>query len=294
MNTVGVVLAAGASRRLRPHSDGLPKTLVPIPSTGRSAGSGPDDSDGTDHLDGVQRADPPGVARPVTPLDVILGNFGRSGVTEVTIVVGYAAEQVRQRLPELERTHGVNLSLIRNDRAETWNNCYSLWCARSLFDRPVLLCNGDTVHHVAVERALLSTSVPAGVVLAVDTGKQLGDEEMKVTWSAEDGVRRIEKGLDPSTAYGEYIGLALLRPTVGESLAAALEATWNRDPSLYYEDGFAELIRRVGPRPTDDPTGGDPSGGPVVDVQPIGPEPWIEIDDHDDLARATDVLREIV
>lgn len=287
VKTVGVVLAAGASRRLRPHSDGLPKTLVPIPPVpdgGVSNERAPDPTAGRDLL-----SEPAADPRPITPLDVILGNFGRSGITDVSIVVGYAAEQVRRRAPELERAHGVDLRLIHNDRAETWNNCYSLWCARSLFDQPVLLCNGDTVHHMAVESALLNTTVTAPVVLAVDTEKQLGDEEMKVTWSAGSGVRRIEKGLDPAEAYGEYIGLARIRPEAAEPLGAALEATWRRDPSLYYEDGFAELIRRAS-----EGSAGDTAESPMVDVQPIGPEPWIEIDDHADLARASDVLRGIV
>lgn len=259
---IGVVLAAGTGRRLQPYTDSLPKALVPVP-TG--------DADGST----------------TTPLDVILGNFAESGLTDVAIVVGYAAEAVRQRKERLEERYSLRLELIHNDRATSWNNCYSLWCARSLFGQGVLLSNGDTVHPRTVERLLLpgaagdppaSAATPAGdtsLLLALDTVKRLGEEEMKVSWDEERGVRRITKLMEPREAYGEYIGVCRIDREVSEPLADALEATWRKDPGLYYEDGFQELVDRGG----------------RIDVAPIGDVPWIEIDDHADLARAAEVLR---
>ena len=51
---------------------------------------------------------------------------------------------------------------------------------------------------------------------------------------------------DPATAHGEYIGVTLIEPAGAAALADALEATWRRDPSLYYEDGFQEYADRGG------------------------------------------------
>ncbi len=256
---IGVVLAAGTGRRLRPHSDGLPKALVPLGTPpGGTARPGPDE--------------------PLTPLDVILANFAAVDVTDIAVVVGYAAEAVHRRRADLERRHAVTLDLVANDRAETWNNCYSLWCARERFTgTDVLLSNGDTVHPVSVEHALLGAE-GSPVLLAVDTTKDLGDEEMKVECADGRSITRITKLMAPSQAYGEYIGVARLDACVGEALTDALEATWQRDPGLYYEDGFQELVDR---------------GEFTVDVQPIGTVPWVEIDDTDDLARASGVLDEI-
>ena len=67
----GLVLAAGAGRRLRPHTDGLPKTLVAL-------------EDGS------------------TVLDRILANFAAVGLTRASIVVGYCAEAIDTRLAELQ------------------------------------------------------------------------------------------------------------------------------------------------------------------------------------------------
>ncbi|HXV58811.1 MAG TPA: phosphocholine cytidylyltransferase family protein [Gaiellaceae bacterium] len=234
----GLVLAAGPGRRLQPLTDELPKTLLPV-------------SDGR------------------TILDVALANLRAAGVEEAVVVTGFAAERVEERAPELERRHGVRLELVFNERAEEWNNAYSLWLAREAFEHGVLLLNGDTVHPPSVEERLLAARGPA-VLLAVDREKRLGDEEMKIVLAENGRLRRINKAIDPASAAGEYIGVALIEPEAAGPLADALEATWRRDPSLYYEDGFQELADR----------GGD------IQVAPIGAVDWVEVDDHADLARA--------
>lgn len=236
---IGLVLAAGAGRRLRPYTDTLPKALVPV------------DGD-------------------TTVLDLTLGNFAEIGLTEAAIVVGYRKEAVYERKAALEAKYGLTLTLVDNDKAEEWNNAYSLWCARDVIRRGVILANGDTVHPVSVERTLLAARGEGRkIILALDAVKQLADEEMKVITEADKGVRRITKLMDPATASGEYIGVTLIEPEAADELADALKTTFERDPDLYYEDGYQELVNR----------------GFTIDVAPIGDVPWVEIDNHDDLAK---------
>ncbi|GAB3854688.1 phosphocholine cytidylyltransferase family protein [Micromonospora andamanensis] len=235
------MLAAGAGRRLRPYTDTLPKALVPV--------------------DGE-----------ITILDIALRNLAEVGLTEVVVVVGYAADAVRERQADLERRYGVTLTLVANDKAEEWNNAYSLWLARDWFSRGVLLVNGDTVHPVSIEKTLLAERGP-GVLLAIDTLKPLAEEEMKTTFDAAGQLTRITKLMDPGEAYGEYIGATLIEPQVAEALADALEATWRRDPNLYYEDGYQEFADRGG----------------EVRAAPIGDVAWVEVDNHADLTRAREI-----
>jgi choline kinase len=243
---IGMVLAAGAGRRLRPDTDALPKTLLPV--------------DGT-----------------TTILDIALRNLAAVGLTDVAVIVGHAAGVVADRAAGLERDHGVRLDLIHNDRAQDWNNAYSLWLAREYLGRGALLVNGDTVHPVSVEQTLLAAQqeeLPrAGLILAIDTLKPLADEEMKVILDGRGLLRQISKQLDPATAHGEYIGATLIRPAAAIPLADALEATWRRDPGLYYEDGYQELARR----------------GVSIAAVPIGDVPWVEVDNHEDLRRAREI-----
>ena len=66
-----------------------------------------------------------------TILDVALANLLSVGLTEVVLVAGFAAERLSERAADLERRHGVQLELVFNDRAEDWNNAYSLWLAHA-------------------------------------------------------------------------------------------------------------------------------------------------------------------
>ncbi len=246
---IGLVLAAGAGRRLRPYTDTLPKALVPV--------------------DGER-----------TVLDLTLGNFAEVGLREAAIVVGYRKEAVEERKDALERKYGVRLTLVENDKAEEWNNAYSLWCARELFTEGLLLANGDTVHPASVQRTMLEANArltaegrAPGVLLALDTVKKLADEEMKVVVHPSAGMRRITKLMDPAEATGEYIGVTVINPAAAADLADALRATYERDPQLYYEDGYQEMVDR----------------GLRIDVQPIGEVSWVEVDNHDDLAKAREI-----
>lgn len=208
-----------------------------------------------------------------TILDIALRNLAAVGLREVVVIVGYQAQAVHDRKADLESRHGVTLTLVHNDKAEEWNNAYSLWCARDHFAKGALLVNGDTVHPVSVERTLLSAEEDGSdILLAVDDVKPLADEEMKVT--LQDGrLKRITKLMDPAEAYGEYIGATLIRPGAAERLADALRATFERDPQLYYEDGYQEMVAR----------------GEKITVAPIGKVEWVEVDNHDDLAKAREI-----
>lgn len=208
----------------------------------------------------------------LTILDQALANLKTVGLDDVVVVTGYCADAVRERVPALEERHGVNLELVYNDKALEWNNAYSLWLARGFFAEGVLLCNGDTVHPASVERTVLAAP-PAGIVLAMDDVKSLADEEMKIVLDDAGTMRRINKAIDPAEAAGEYIGVTRIEPSAADGLATSLEAVWRRDTTLYYEDGYQEYVDRGG----------------VVEVAPIGEVSWVEVDNHEDLARAREI-----
>lgn len=239
---IGLILAAGAGRRLRPYTDTLPKALVPLDET-RSV------------------------------MDLTLANFAAAGLTDVAIVVGYAADQVHDRKAHFEQSYGVSIELVHNDKAEEWNNAYSLWCAREVLSQGAVLANGDTIHPLSVEHLLLAAD-DQHITLALDEVKSLGDEEMKVQLGGNGGVSLITKLMEPASAAGEYIGVSRIPAAMAEELADALRATFERDPNLYYEDGFQELVRR----------------GTHIATVSIGAVPWIEVDTLEDLERAREIV----
>jgi len=250
---IGLVLAAGAGRRLRPHTDSLPKALVPVGAPGA-----------------------PDSERSI--LEVTLSHYAEVGLTEAAIIVGYRGDAIRERRSAFEKRFGLKLHMVGNDKAEEWNNAYSLWCARDYLAEGVLLANGDTLHPVSVQQTMLAARGEGkGIVLALDTAKPLADEEMKVTLGDDGAMRRITKLMDPSDASGEYIGVTLIEGHAAPALIDSLQATFERDPQLYYEDGYQEYVNRGG----------------RVDVQPISaPDtrvPWTEIDTTEDLMVAREI-----
>jgi choline kinase len=238
---IGIVLVAGAGRRLLPLTEDLPKTLL-------------------------------SVADDVTILDIGLHNLAAAGVEDVVLVTGASSHQVDARLDALQARHGVRLRTVFNDKALVWNNAYSLWLAREFFAEGVLLCNGDTVHPESVEHTILAAPA-AEITLAMDDVKPLAEEEMKIILDDAGHMKRINKAIDPATAAGEYIGVTRIASSAADGLAAALEETWRRDNGLYYEDGYQTYV----------------DNGGTVTVAPIGEVSWVEVDNHDDLAKAREI-----
>jgi choline kinase len=236
----GVILAAGYGSRLRPYTDELPKTLIPVNGC-------------------------------TTILDVILDNLVAAGVKQVAIVVGYAAAAVEARRADLAARTGLELELVPNDRLDR-NNSYSLWLARDQFADGALVVNGDTLHPPVVEEYLLAARGP-DLLLALDGHRPLTDEAMKVALGNDGRVTRISKQLATGCAAGEYLGACLIEAAVASDLTAALEQVWRSTPDGYYEDAFQLLA----------------DAGAELRTAALPQLPWVEVDDHRDLALAREL-----
>ena len=241
---IGIVLAAGGGTRLRPLTDALPKTLLEV--------------DGDKSI-----------------LELAVANLAEVGLTDIAVVTGHAAEALDAKAPELEQRYGVSLDLIFNDKYDVWNNAYSLWLAREAFKDSAILVNGDTVHPVTVEQRLLEARGAAPIMLAMDDVKHLAEEEMKIILDDDGRMVRINKAIDPPTANGEYIGVTLIEPEAADRLSDALQAVFESDTTLYYEDGYQQYA----------------DWGETIRTAPIGKVDWVEVDNHEDLARARAICR---
>jgi choline kinase len=240
----GVILAAGQGQRLRPDTDDLPKTLLPVTAS-------------------------------ETILDTIVRGLAAVGVKDLAITVGHAAEKIRAHAPALEARYGVSVTIVDNDKPH-WNNAYSLWTAREHYAEGAILVNGDTVHPNEIELNLLAAAEhDPRLLLALDDHKQLTDEAMKVR-VGEDGVELIHKQQSIAEAAGEYIGVSLIPAGLADDLTKALEATFTRDSTLYYEDAY-QLLAEAG----------------QIGTVSTGPVAWTEVDDHADWALAKEIAERL-
>ncbi len=233
----GVILAAGRGSRLNGTAGESPKCLV-------KAGG-------------------------LTLVERQIRALRRSGIDEITIVVGCQAERVRQAC-------GAGITYIENADYASTNSMYSLWMARPLLYEGFVVLNCDVLFHLDLLDDLLTATHRNALLLAYRESDQpaFGDEEMKVR-VREGRVVEMSKTMDPEDADGENLGIVKFGPEGARELVAIMDrliaAGGLRDwaPRAFAEFAQTRPLHAIGTRGL----------------------PWIEIDFPEDFQRA---VREVL
>jgi choline kinase len=207
-----VILAAGSSTRLRPHTDDLPKTLLEV-------------------------AGVPILRRTIT-------SFLRLGIRQFVIGTGYLEHLVRESVtawfPEMV-AHG-EITFVSNPEFASTNNAYSLLLTRSHVDaQPFVLIDGDVVFDLAVVKQLVDQGTDC---LAVRSVGGIGLEEVKCTADANGRIEQIGKHVPVPSAIGESVGIELFSADSSRRLFAALHERIRTHGLVneYYEAAFQQII----------------------------------------------------
>ena len=215
-----MILAAGTGSRLQPYTTGQPKCLVPL------------------------------LGKPLLARQLAL--FAATGITDVSLLGGYRAEQL----------HAYGKPVIVNPYYETTNMVSTMMCARHLFDgsADVIVSYGDIVYEPRVLHTLIMHA--GDVVVAADRNwlslwqlrmeDPLSDaESFKL---GPDGLL-CELGRKPTVMddiEGQYMGLLKFRaPIHGDVLRIydALEEELGGDSvafrKMYMTDFIQTLIDRA-------------------------------------------------
>jgi choline kinase len=187
-----------------------------------------------------------------------LRSLREAGVGEVVAVTGHRPEALGllDRLVSERRF---------NPRFADAGNIYSLWCARDVVERGCYVVNSDVLFEKEIARRLVGLD---GTAILCSGSDGVDEESMKAV-SREGLLVQLSKQAAVE-ANPEYIGLARVDPEHGPALARVLdELVDGGRVDVYYEAALEELSRREPVR--------------VVRVDGLA---WIEIDDHEDLARA--------
>ncbi len=146
-----------------------------------------------------------------TLLDRQIEALQAEGITRITVVAGYGADQVRQDCP-------TQVDFVHNLRFATTNSLYSLWLARDLLRDGFVVLNCDVLFHPQLLHDLLTARVDdALLVSARRDGAAYGDEEMKVC-IRRGLVRDIAKTLPDDASDAENIGIARFGPDGAHAL----------------------------------------------------------------------------
>lgn len=204
---IGVILAAGMAKRLRPLTDTKPKCLLKVGER--------------------------------TLLERTVDAMRQAGITEFLVVTGYRGEMIREFLT----THypQVTIQYLDNVDYEHNNNIYSLWmacqkvrgCDFLLMDSDIL-CDPVAVVRIAQEQT---------AALAVNR-HELGEEEMKVVVDSDNRITEISKTCRPEDAMGESVGIEKITADYSEALARELDQMILQEGliDIFYERAFERLI----------------------------------------------------
>ena len=204
---VGVILAAGMAKRLRPLTDTKPKCLLEV--------------GGKTLLERTVRA------------------MQQAGISEYVVVTGYRGDQIRDFLhvqfPE------IGFHFLHNADYEHNNNIYSLWMAGEVVrGRDFLLMDSDILCDPAAVVAIARQEEPA---LALNR-HECGEEEIKVIVDADGHITEINKTCDPRQALGESVGIEKMTAAYSEALYRELDQMISREGlvDVFYERAFERLI----------------------------------------------------
>ncbi|HKO46164.1 MAG TPA: phosphocholine cytidylyltransferase family protein [Polyangiaceae bacterium] len=240
--TTAVILVAGIGSRLRPLTDERPKALVDLGD------------------------------------ETILGRTVRLlasyGVRKVVLATGYREDAVRAAM------QGAPLAVeyCRNPEFDRTQNSVSLaLCRDALGPDAFFKLDGDLVFQRQVLERLDASA--AELAVAVDAGRMLDAEAMKVTLSAPGApqISAFGKGIELSQSAGESIGIERISSSLSPVLFAALDAAIARgETGLYYEDVYSRLIA---------------ARALQAEAVAVADLPWTEVDDFSDLERARELVR---
>ncbi len=198
------------------------------------------------------------------------------GLKDFHLLTGHGHEHVKEAAEEYAAKHPeVDVNLIYNDEYSTKGNIYSMYVGQDIFDKDFILINSDTIFHPEILKALVEH--PEDNVMVLDDYKSLSDEEMKVILHKDGHIDTIHKSLDPEKSNGEYIGVMKMAGQHKENLLKSLQAVIDQDPSLYYEDALQHLMNQ---------------GVKFHTCSTCG-HPCMEIDTHEDLAEAREMIKKI-
>jgi choline kinase len=227
-----VILAAGNGRRLGALTADRPKPLLEV--AGR------------------------------TLIDRQLDALEGCGVRDITLVVGYQQQRLREHL-------GRRVRFITNELYRATNSLYSLWLAADQLQGGAFVLNCDVVFTPLLLERLKWHSAPDALLF--DRSRVLGPEEMKVRLAGP-YVVDMSKQMAPERAAGENLGVLKFGTEGARRLADVLDQLVAAgEVNAWAPRAVVELAHRW----------------PIVGIETDG-LPWTEVDDPADLHYANRVI----
>ncbi|HIG69200.1 MAG TPA: phosphocholine cytidylyltransferase family protein [Myxococcales bacterium] len=173
-----IIVSAGQGKRLLPHTEDKPKCMIPV-------------------------------FNDLSVLEVQLHALAECGVTDVSIMVGFRAEQVEKKLAE-RPIPGLTVRTCFNPFYAMSDNLATVWLARPEMSEDFILLNGDTLFEVdLLAKVLDGPKVP--ITVTVNEAPEYDEDDMKVHLDENKRLTEIGKTLDVNSVDAESIGMLVFR-----------------------------------------------------------------------------------
>ena len=204
---IGVILAAGMAKRLRPLTDTKPKCLLEVGGK--------------------------------TLLQRTVDAMASAGISEFLVVTGYRGGMIRDFLTS--HYPQTPIQFLDNVDYEHNNNIFSLWMAmQQLHGQEVLLMDSDILCDPEAVRRVARQACSA---LAMQR-HELGEEEMKIVVDADFNITEISKTCSVAAAIGESVGIEKMTSAYTEAIYQELRQMILDEGliDIFYERAFERLI----------------------------------------------------
>jgi pyruvate,water dikinase len=208
-------------------------------------------------------------------IEYIIDRLVDIGIKEIIIATGHCGHKLKDKIGDNYR--GVPVTYVDNPIYDKTNSTYSLWLAKDFVGDDFIVINADTICTKDVLKDIAESDYE--IALAVDdtlTG-ELPEDAMKVT-IVNGLIKNASKQIPVEKTHGDAIGIYKFKGRGVIELYNELERVINEK---ILDQLFTFAVRRLMDR---------------IDVYPVSTKglPWIEIDDHEDLKNAEEVVEKIL
>ncbi len=236
-----IIIAAGKGTRLYPLTKNTPKSLLEI-------GNG------------------------LTLLESQLHSLKENNIKDVTIIVGYRAEQIEAKVQNYR--NDFNINTVYNPFYDCSNNLISVWMARHFMDEDFISINGDDIFNPSVIENLLKSK--SNITMVIDQKQHYDEDDMKVIQS-DSLVHRVSKKIPASEANAESVGIIKFSGKGPKIYVQTLEEMVRDEDNrnVFYLQAIQEIINK----------------GYPVNYSLCDENDWGELDFHPDLEVIKEYLK---
>jgi choline kinase len=206
-----------------------------------------------------------------------IGILRRLGISDITVVIGFAAAEMRAALAALNEGPPIRVAVNPDFRE---GSVVSLWAGRAVLrgGAPVILMDADVLYDARMMARLIDS--PNADCLLLDREIEPGDEPVKLCVRDGQIVDFHKRPSEPHDWHGESVGFFRFSTSAAEELAGRAEdyvVTGRR--MMEYEEPIRDMIIA--------------SAADRFGFEDISGLPWTEIDFPEDVVKARALLPEL-